>query len=86
MSVRGFRTSWCKAWFAKRIDEIWDEIFFRGAGFDGFFFVFYDNLVIGDFDYLGAGNDEFGVGEALHEWALDYDLLDYEIIGGECEV
>ena len=47
--------------FSERIDEIGDKIFFHGALFDDFFFVFHDNFVVGDFGDFGARDDEFGV-------------------------
>ena len=66
--------------FPERIDEIRDEIFFFGTFFKSFLFVFDDDFVIGDFDNLFAGDDEVGVDEGLHGWALDDDLLDDEIL------
>ena len=49
----------------ERIDEVGDEVLFGRASFDGFFFVFYDDFVVGDFNDFAAMNDEFGVNEAL---------------------
>ena len=64
----------------ERIDEIGDEIFFFGAGFDDFFFVFDDDFVVGNFDNLSFGDGELGVDEALDNGALDDDLLDVKIV------
>jgi len=69
--------------FAERVDEIGDEIFLLGAGADGFFFVSYNDFVVGDFDDFAAGDDEFGVGEGLEGGALDDELLDDKILGGD---
>ena len=60
---------------AERIDEIRDEIFFASAGFEDFFLVFYDNLVVGDFNDFFARDDEFGVDEAFDERTFHDDLL-----------
>ena len=56
--------SW-SAVLAKWINEVGDEIFFFGASLDDFFFVFYYNLVVGDFGDFMAGNGEGGVNETL---------------------
>ena len=54
-----------KSRFTERIDEIGDKILFFGAGFDGFFFVFDDNFIIGDFDDFATRDGEFGIQEAF---------------------
>ena len=58
------------------IDEVWNKIFFGGAGFENFFFVFYDNFVVGNFDDFFARDEQLGIHEAFHNGALDDDLLD----------
>lgn len=71
---------------AEGVDEIGDEIFFFGAAFEDFLFVFDDNFVVGDFDDFFAGDGEFGVREALNEWAFDDDLLDLKIVSIDGEI
>ena len=71
---------------AEGVDEIGDEIFCFGAAFEDFFFVFDDNFVVGDFDDFFAGDGEFGVREALNEWAFDDDLLDVKIVSINGEI
>lgn len=72
-------------WFSgtERIDKIGDEIFFFGAGADGFFLVFDDDLVVGDFNDFGARDGEFGVEERLDKRSANYELLDAEIVIGD---
>ena len=76
------------SWFglSERIDEIWDKIFFCGALSYYFFFVSYDDFVVGNFDNFGAGYGEFGVKETFDGGALDDDLLDTEIVLGDSEI
>lgn len=66
---------------AEGIDEVRNEIFVSGTFFEGSFFVFYNDFVIGDFDDFFAGNEEFGVDDAFHDGAPYDDLLDEKIIG-----
>ena len=47
------------------INKIGDEVFFGGAGFNDFFFVFYDNFSISNLDDFAAVNGEFGVNKAF---------------------
>ena len=77
-----------KTWFviAKRIDKIWDKIFFFGTGFDCFFFVFDDDFVIGNLGNFFAGNSECGVNERFDDRTPDNYLLDDEIVVGNCIV
>jgi len=72
--------------FAKWVYEIGDEIFFGGAGFEGLFFVFDDDLVVGDFDNLLTRNDQGGVIETFDKRAFDDDLADGIIVGRNGEV
>lgn len=67
--------------FAERIDEIGDEIFFFGASFEDFLFVFDDDFVVGDFDDFLTRNDELGVDDALDDGTFDDDLSDEEVVG-----
>jgi len=69
--------------FAEWVNEIWDEIFFFGAFFEDFFFVFDDNFIVGDFDNFFAGDGEFWVEEGFDGGALNDDLLNYEVVIGE---
>lgn len=69
----------------KRIDEVGDKVFF-GLFFDGAFFVFYDDFVIGNFDDFFAGDEELWVKETFDEGALHYELLDGEILTGDGEI
>ena len=80
---RGFRISWRKAWFviAKWIDEVGNKIFFGGASFEDFFFVFDDNLVIGDFDDLAAMDGKLRIDKTFDERTLDDNLLDDKVVG-----
>ena len=71
---------------SERIDEIGDKIFFFGAGADGFFFVFYDDFVVGDFDDFAAGDGEFWIEERFDERAFYDDLLDGEIVACDGEI
>ena len=43
------------------IDKIRDKIFFHSALFDGLFFIFYNDFVIGDFDDFGARDSKLGI-------------------------
>ena len=52
-----------------------------GAFFEGGFFVFDDDFVVGDFDDFFARDKKLSVEDALDEGAFDDDLLDKEIIG-----
>lgn len=61
---------------AERIDEVWNEVFFGGAGFEDFFFVFDDYFIIGDFDDFFARDEKFGVHNTFDDGAFDDDLLD----------
>lgn len=65
--------------FAERVDEIRDKIFGGGFLFEGFFFVFDDNFIIGDFGDFLARDGEFGIYETFNGGALDDDLLGNEI-------
>ena len=53
---------------------------------DDFFFVFYNYLVIGDFDDFLSRDGELRVGEAFDEGAPDDDLLDSKILACDGEV
>ncbi len=66
---------------AEGINEIWNEIFFFGASFDDFFFVFDYDFVVGDFDYFLSRDSELGVNESFDSWAFDDELLDNKIFG-----
>ena len=74
-----------EAWLvgAERIDEIWNKIFFHGTFTNGLFFVFDDNLRIGDLNDFTARNSELGINEALYHGSFDDDLLNHEIIIGD---
>ena len=74
-----------EAWLmgAERIDEIWNKIFLHGALANGLFFVFDDNLRIGDLNDFTARNSELGINEALYHGSFDDDLLNHEIIIGD---
>ena len=72
--------------FSERIDKIGDKIFFHGAFTDDFFFVSYDNFVIGDFDNFAAMDDELGIDETFDDGTFDDDLLDGEIFGSEGKI
>ena len=65
----------------ERINEVWDKIFFGGAGFNDFFLVFDDDFGVGDFDNFVAMNGKFGINEAFKGRAFDDNLLDDEIFG-----
>jgi len=71
---------------AERVDEVGDEIFLFGAGADGFFFVFYDDFVVGYLDDFAAGDDELGVDEGFEGGAPDDELLDDKILRGDGEI
>ncbi len=71
---------------AEGVDEVGDEIFLHGTSFDGFFFVLYDDFVVGDFDDFSPWDDELGVEEAFDEGALDDELFNGEIIVRDGEV
>ena len=71
---------------AEGVDEIGDEVFLSGAGFEGFFFVSDDDFVVGDFDDFFAGDEELGVDEAFEDGASDDDLLDEEAVGENSKV
>lgn len=71
---------------AEGVDEVGDEIFISGTFLESFFFVFYDDFVIGDFDDFFAGDEKFGVHDAFHNWAPYDDLLDEEIIRIDGEI
>ena len=51
------------------------------ARFDGFFFVSYNDFVVGNFDDFFSWNGEFRVNEAFHNGAFYDDLLNEEIVG-----
>ena len=65
---------------AEGIDEIRNEVLFRSAFADGFFFVSDDDLCIGDLDDFAARDGELGVDETFNHGALDDDLLNHKII------
>lgn len=65
--------------FAKRINEIRDEIFFFGTSSDYFFFVFDDDFVVGYFNNFFSGYDEFWVNKGF-DWRAFDDKLLYHII------
>ncbi len=67
---------------AEWVDEVWDKIFFFGAGANGLLFVSYNDLVIGDFDNFGARNNELWIEEAFQRRALDENLLNGEVVVG----
>lgn len=69
--------------FAEWINEIGNKIFVLGAGFESFLFIFDDDFIIGDFNNFFARNGELGVNEGLKDGALDNNLLNHEIVGGE---
>ena len=71
---------------AERIDEVGDEIFVGGTFFEGFFFVFYNDFIVGDFDDFFAGDEKFRVHDTFHNGALDDDLLDEKIIRIDGEI
>lgn len=66
------RTEW--------IDEVGNEIFLTGAGFECFFFILDDDFVVGHFNYFLTRNSKLGIDEAFDEWTFDDDLLNEEII------
>lgn len=66
--------------FTEWIDEIGDKVFFLGAGFEGLFFIFDDDFVVGNFENLLTGDDEFWVDEAFDKGASDDNLPDGEIV------
>ncbi len=76
------------SWFrsTKRINKVWNEIFFFGAGANDFFLIFYDDFVVGDFDDFGARNGELRVKKTFESWTLDDKLLDGKVVIGNCEV
>ncbi len=64
----------------KRIDEIGDKFFGFGVGEKSFFFAFYDDFVICDFENFFARDGEFGVDEAFENWTFDDELPDDKIV------
>ena len=80
--------SWRASWFGlpERINEIWNKFGGFSLFQDGFFFVFDDDFIIGDFDNFAARNGELGVEEAFNERAFDNDLLDGKIVRSDGEV
>ena len=57
-----------------------------GAFLEGFFFVFDDDFVIGDFDDFVSGDGEFGVNDGFDRGAFDDDLLDGEVVGSDGKI
>ncbi len=66
--------------FAEWINKVRDEVFFGGSFFDNIFFVFNDELMVGDFNYFFSGDGELGISEAFNKWALNYNLQNLKII------
>ena len=64
----------------ERINEVGDEIFVGSTFLESFFFVFYNDFVVGDLDDFFAGDKKFGVHNAFHDGAPNEDLLDEKII------
>ena len=71
---------------AERIDKIGDKIFFGGASTDGFFFVFNDDFVVGNFNDFMAMNGKLWVEKTFNCWAFDDDLLNGKIFGSDGEI
>ena len=71
---------------AEGVDEVGNEIFVGGTFFESFFFVFYNDFVVGDFDDFFARDEEFGVYDTFHDGTFDDDLLDEKIIGIDGEI
>ena len=57
-----------------------------GARFEDFFFVFDDDLIVGDFNDFLARDSEFGIDYGFQDGALDNDLLNDEIFGSKSVV
>lgn len=66
---------------AEGVDKIGNKIFFGGARFEDFFFVFDDDLIVGDLDNFFTRNKELWVDETLDERAFDDYLLNDKAIG-----
>ena len=69
--------------FAEWIDKVGDEIFFFGAAFEDFFFVFDDDFIIVHFDDFFTRNGELWVDEGLESGASNNDLLNHKIFAGD---